>query len=367
MRLRTGLLLLGEHPPSRLADLAAAAEALGYDCLWYADERFYREVYSGLALCAQRTTRLRLGPCVTDPYSRHPALTAMAIATLDEMSGGRAVLGLGAGISGFRELGIARQRPAQAIREAVHVIRALLRGETVTYRGEIISAEGARLDFTPLRPDIPVYVASNAPRGLEVAGQVADGAIMQGCVTDVALAYFRKHVTRGARRAGRDPAAVELVGRINVCIGEDATAARDFMRRSVAVSLIAQQPTFPGFVAAGLEVPAQIRQAVAGLTYGYLSDAAAQVAPLVPDAFVDALTLAGPVETVAAGVARMQRAGISQFVLYPVAPDRRIERTIERFAEEALPLAAQMTASPAHPTGAGAVEACHADPVGRDR
>ncbi len=347
--LRTGVLLLGQHAPHRLVDLATRAEALGYDDLWYADERFYREVYGGLTLCALRTTRLRLGPCVTDPYSRHPALTAMAIATLDEVSGGRAVLGIGAGVSGFRELGIVRDRPALAIREAVHVIRALLRGETVTFRGALVSVEGARLDFAPLRPAIPIYVASNAPRGLETAGRVADGAMMQGCVADAALAYFRAHVARGARAAGRDPAAVELVARINVCIHDDHAVARHLMRRSVAVSLIAQQPDFPGFVAAGLEVPPQLREAVRGLSYGYLSEAAAQVAALVPDAFVDALTLAGPVEVVAAGVARMAARGIRAFVLYPMDPDGRIERTIERFATEVVPRAAQLLASPARP------------------
>ncbi len=351
MTLRTGLLLLGEHPPGRLLDLATQAEALGFDYLWYADERFYREVYSGLTLCAHRTTRLRLGPCVTDPYSRHPALTAMAIATLDEVSGGRAVLGLGAGVSGFRELGVARRRPAVAIGEAIHVIRALLRGETVTYQGTVVSVHGAALNFSPPRPEVPIYVASNAPQGLETAGRLAEGAIMQGCVADAALAYFRAHVARGAQRAGRRLEAVDLVARINVCIHDDPAVARDVMRRSVAVSLIAQQPTFPGFAAAGLDVPPEIRQAVAGLPYGYLGDAAAQVAPLVPDQFVDALTLAGPVEAVAAGVARMVRAGITQFVIYPLAPDRQIERTIERFATEVLPKAATMTASPAHPAG----------------
>src|SRR5678816_4839729 len=76
------------------AEIAQLAERTGYDYLWLADERFFREVYACLTLCALRTRRIRLGPCVTDPYSRHPALTAMAIATLDEISGQRAVLGL---------------------------------------------------------------------------------------------------------------------------------------------------------------------------------------------------------------------------------------------------------------------------------
>src|SRR5262252_9130221 len=119
MALRTGLLILPSLDPERLAELAVKAEELGYDDFWLADERFFREVYSCLALCAARTRRIRLGPCVTDPYSRHAALTAMAIATLDEISNGRAALGIGAGISGFAELGIERRKPARAMREAI--------------------------------------------------------------------------------------------------------------------------------------------------------------------------------------------------------------------------------------------------------
>src|SRR5215510_14369477 len=151
MALRTGLLILPAYEPARLADLAALAEDTGYDDFWLADERFFREVYACLALCALRTQRIRLGPCVTDPYSRHPALTAMAIATVDEISGQRAVLGLGAGVSGFRELGIARAKSGVALREAVEVIRELLAGKTVTYRGQVVRVDDAHLDFTPVR------------------------------------------------------------------------------------------------------------------------------------------------------------------------------------------------------------------------
>ncbi|MDR7544086.1 MAG: LLM class flavin-dependent oxidoreductase [Armatimonadota bacterium] len=347
MSLEVGILLLGEHSPSRLVSLAQQAEALGYGYVWYADERFFREVYSGLALIAARTSRVRLGPGVTDPYSRHPALTAMAIATLDEMSEGRAVLGLGAGISGFRELGVARERPAVAIREAVEVVRALLRGDRVTYNGQVIRTSDARLNFTPPRADVPIYVASNAPRGLEVAGRVADGAIMQGCVSDLALQYFKTHVARGERAAGRLPGQVALVARVNVCIDDDPRAARDLMRRSVANSLLAQQPDFPGFLAAGLEIPQTLREAVAGSSYGYGSDAPARIAPSIPDAFVDALTLAGTAEDVTAGASRLIAAGIRQLLIFPMDLEKRIERTIERFASDVLPRAVRMAAGPA--------------------
>src|ERR1700748_3498871 len=105
------LLLLGNVPVSRLVDRAKVAEATGYSAVWLADERFYREVYTCLGQIAAHTTKVLVGPSVTDPYSRHPALTAMAIATLDEISGGRAILGIGAGISGFAELQIDRRKP----------------------------------------------------------------------------------------------------------------------------------------------------------------------------------------------------------------------------------------------------------------
>jgi len=344
MNLETGVLLLGEHDPRRLVALARQTEELGYQYIWYADERFFREVYAGLALIALQTTRVRLGPCVTDPYSRHPALTAMAVATLDELSQGRAVLGLGAGVSGFKEMGVARRRPAVAMREAVEVVRALLRGETVDYQGAAIRVSGARLNFTPPRADVPIYVASNAPRGLQVAGQVADGAIMQGCVADRALQYFRGHVARGARVAGRAVDDVALVARINVCIDDNRHIAKDVMRRSVANSLLAQQPDFPGFVAAGLDVPPSLRDRLRGASYGYGSDSAGRLAPDIPDAYVDALTLAGTVDDVAVGVARMIASPIRQLLVFPMDREKRIERTIERFATEVLPRAGRLAA-----------------------
>ncbi|HUG35484.1 MAG TPA: LLM class flavin-dependent oxidoreductase, partial [Candidatus Limnocylindrales bacterium] len=156
--MKGGLLLLPHDAPDRLVEVATLAERAGYDHFWLADERFFREVYASLTLVAHHTSRLTLGTCVTDPYSRHPALTAMAIATLDEIAGGRAMLGLGAGISGFAELGIRRDKPARAIREAIVLIRRLLAGEEVDVRGEVVRLDHGRLDFTPRRAAIPIYV-----------------------------------------------------------------------------------------------------------------------------------------------------------------------------------------------------------------
>ncbi|MFQ5945267.1 MAG: LLM class flavin-dependent oxidoreductase [Anaerolineae bacterium] len=333
----TGLLILSAHPADRLAAIAKLAEESGYDALWVADERFFREVYASLTLCALNTARIKLGPCVTDPYSRHPALTAMAIATLDEISDGRAVLGIGAGVSGFRELGISSERSAVAIREAVELIRRLLAGETVTVKGEQVAFHNGRLDFAALRPRIPIYVASQRPAGCRVAGRVADGAIMQGCVAEPLLHFFRERVEEGARQAGRDPASIDLVARINVCVADDQAAARDIMRPSIVRSLSAQRPDFFTFTTAGLTVPASLRERVLALPYTHDPSPLRALAPEVPDEFVDAVTLAGPPAEVARRVLRLARGGITQLMVYPLAPDGRIETTVERFQREVMP------------------------------
>lgn len=337
MPLTTGLLLLPSHPSGRLAEIAQLAERTGYDYLWLADERFFREVYASLTLCALRTHRIKLGPCVTDPYSRHAALTAMAIATLDETSGQRAVLGIGAGVSGFRELGIAREKPGVGLREAVEVIRKLLAGDTVTYKGSVVQIEGGRLDFTPVRADVPMYIASQRPVGCRSAGRVADGAIMQGCVAEPLVGFFRDTVAAGAREAGRDPRRIDLVARINVCVHDDRRAARDLMKPTIVRSLAAQRPDFFTFRTAGLTVPPTLAKHLEGLTYASDPRPFQAAAAEVPESFVDAVTLAGPPDEVAAGVVRLARQGVTQLMLYPLSPDGRIEVVIERFQQEVMP------------------------------
>jgi 5,10-methylenetetrahydromethanopterin reductase len=329
--------MLPAYAPARLADLAVLAESTGFDDFWLADERFFCEVYACLTLCALRTRRIRLGPCVTDPYSRHPALTAMAIATLDEISGRRALLGIGAGVSGFRELGIDASRSAVAIREAVEVIRALLAGKTVTVKGREVSFTDGRLDFTPARADVPIFVASQRAGGCRVAGRVADGAVMQGALAEPLVRFLRETVHGAAREAGRDPAGVDLVARLNVCIHDDRRVARDTMRPTLVRSLSAQRPDFFTFATAGLTVPAGLRDKVLALPYTHEAAPLRALAPEVPDAFVDACTLTGPPDVIAPEVVRLARSGITEVVVYPLAVDGHIETTIERFQAEVMP------------------------------
>src|ERR1700722_15438283 len=142
---KPGLLMLGNAGPDRMVEVAQLAERSGFGQIWLADERFYREVYSYLSLFAVKTKSVLLGPCVTDPYSRHPAMTAAAIGTIDELSGGRAILGIGAGLSGFAAMGVVRDKPVRAMAEAIDIIRQLLTGGTVDYKGEVLSFHNSKL------------------------------------------------------------------------------------------------------------------------------------------------------------------------------------------------------------------------------
>jgi 5,10-methylenetetrahydromethanopterin reductase len=335
---RIGLLALPRDPVARLGELAELAEGVGYDDFWVADERFFRDVYVALMHCARHTKRIRLGPCVTDPYSRHPALTAMAIGTLAEACDGRVALGIGAGISGFAELGIRRAKPARAIREAVEMIRRLLAGDPVDYRGEVISLARARLGFVPCSPAIPIYVASNGPLGQRVAGAVGDAAIMEGCATAPEVQAFAQEVSRGAGAAGRDASRISLVARLNGCITADGRAGRDVLRPHVARTLAAGRLRYATLESQNIGLPADAVASVAHIGYDPTVTPYLHLLPLIPDRFVDALSLAGTAEEVTERVLTLGRAGIREIILHPLAPtESGITETIRSFAEVVTP------------------------------
>lgn len=343
-----GMLLLGHHPLGRLVEEAHAAERFGYDIVWLADERFYREVFSCLTVLAERTSRVKLGPCVTDPYVRHPALTASAIATLDEISGQRAMLGMGAGISGFAELGITRHKPAKAIEEAVDLIRLLLTGEKVDFHGETVHFNDGKLSFKPVRPNIPVYIASNGPLGHRAAGMVADGAIMEACATPEELRALRKNVDVGIARRGRQPQDVEIIPRLNTCISPNGKAARDALRPTVARLLGAGRLKLSTLADRGLTLPQDVLASVAGAHYASGFAPYIKLLPLISDAHVAACTLAGTVEEVTGQLIALRRAGMDSLTIMPFAAEGSTEsETIRLMGEEVWPAVKAATAEKA--------------------
>lgn len=181
------------------------AEELGFDSIWIPDYRLYQDLYVSLALAAIHTERVRIGSAVTNPYTSHPGMTAVGIASVDRLSGGRAVLGLAPGYLVLRLLGIERKHPARACREAILEIRRYFGNQAVEGRSGHI-----RLDL-PVRPDLPIFVAATGHEMLALAAELADGAILNVGANEACLRIALDSLAKGMARAGRRPGSVERI------------------------------------------------------------------------------------------------------------------------------------------------------------
>ena len=171
-------MVMPEGPVGQVVDAAVAAEELGCSRVWIPDEGLAaRECWVTLGAVAAATASVELGTGITNAYTRHPGMTAAAVATLDEASGGRAALGIGAGGAlTLTPLAIERRTPIAAMRELVTTSRALWSGQVVDHVGVAGGFRAARLGYG--RPDIPIWLAGRGPRVMRLAGELADGFIM---------------------------------------------------------------------------------------------------------------------------------------------------------------------------------------------
>lgn len=213
---------------------AGAAEAGGFQNVWTLDSPFLAgrlmDPYLTLAACAGTTRRIRLGVAVTNAVSRHPLATACAALTLDEVTEGRAILGIGSGDSAMRTVGLAAAdaRGTHAarrhlLRETIGILRTILAGEAVTFGERRFQLE------KPRRP-LPIYVAATGPRMLELAGELADGVIIQVGIHRACVLWALEHIRRGAARAGRDPARIDVVCSTFAAVDDDKRLAIDRAR-----------------------------------------------------------------------------------------------------------------------------------------
>jgi 5,10-methylenetetrahydromethanopterin reductase len=327
--------LVGDYSPQRLMSIARHAEASGLDQIWLADERFYRDVFVSMTVAASVTRRLRIGAMVTDPFVRHPALTASAAVSVDEFSGGRCVLGMGAGISGFAAMGIQRVRPARAIKEAVSLIHRLSAGEQhVTLEGELVRFNDGGLAFTPPRR-LPVYVAGRGPRVLQVGGEVADGVVVASFATEAGIRWGLEQVARGAARAGRDLADLHKVSWLYTSISEDPARARDAVRDGVAVAMWGSRTVLERI---GVALPPEVLAFMDRHAYGYTADRTGELARMLPDALVDQFSVAGTPGQVVQRLRTVAAMGMDHAAFWIFPPrGESMESVLESLCADVLP------------------------------
>lgn len=329
--MRLGLGLLQEHPPEDLIRIVRLAEELGYDTFWYGNEKYWRDPWIGLAIAATNTSRIKLGTFITDPYTTYAALTAVAIASLDELSHGRAILLMGAGGGGGGALGYERRKPATAIRETIQLVRGMLRGERAELIGEHVKFSGGKLAFQPLRPDLPIYVASRGNRVLEMAGEVADGVMIATYATPPGVRHALARIDAGLAKSGRTRQDVKLINRIDAWI-DDARPerARELVAPMVARLLTTSYPDQSFVDAVGLTIPAELEDVLRKKD----RDLATRSGHLVPNELVDAFTWWGSAEQVAERVRAVTALGIDDVtVLFHPPHGQPPDPAIRRFAE----------------------------------
>jgi probable F420-dependent oxidoreductase len=229
-----GIAFSGGPNASEIVELIVLAEALGYESAWVA-EGHGGDQFAVLAAAAVRTARIRLGTAISSVFVRSAPTIAMAAATLDQLSGGRFVLGLG---SSHKEQvepehGLVYAKPLTRTRETVELVRRLIRDGEVSYAGETIGIEKFDLWFRPRASALPIYVAAVFPKMTALCGEIADGVILTRSTVKTAP-EVRAHIAEGAARSGRDPAQVAVTSLLPTAVADRRQTALDAMRPGLA-------------------------------------------------------------------------------------------------------------------------------------
>lgn len=200
---RIGIRLHGALKAKQCVELAVAADRSGLSAVWFAENAFARGVLPAAAACAVATSRIQIGAGVFNPFSRHPTMMAMEVGALDELSNGRAILSIGAGIgSAVQKIGLSSDKPVVALRDTLAIVQPLLRGELVSYSGRAFSALGVKLDY-PTRADLPIYVAGRGDLTLKLSGESADGLLVSNMCSMEFAGRAAARVMEARNAAGR--------------------------------------------------------------------------------------------------------------------------------------------------------------------
>ena len=332
-----GVTFMADPPVSGVVDSAVLAEQNGFSHVWLWDSHvLWQEVYPIFTLMAERTTSLHLGPCVTNPVTRDPTVTAAAMATLNEISGGRMEMGIGRGDSAQRVLGRGPV-PVAALERACVLIKDLAEGREADIDGTAV-----QLKWSPGH-QLPVWVAAYGPQALRCAGRVADGVIIQLAdpfIIEWALRFLRE----GAEEAGRDPAGIQVMAAAPAYLSDDLAHAREQVRWFPAlvsnhvVDLVRRYH--------GAELPAGLTEYIAArerYDYAHHGRAGSDNAGFVTDDVVDRFCVIGTAEQVRERLTHLAELGVNQFNVYSMVDDPR--GLISGFGREIIPALSQPLAA----------------------
>ena len=318
---RLGMVLYhGIDSGPELKEYAGAAEGAGFESLWVTERYFHEETFSLLGFLASTTRRIKLGLGVANPYTRNPALLAMATATLDRICGGRFLLGLGRSEKAVVQgrMGIRYGEPLSAMGEAVTVIRQLLSGERVTSSGGRFSLEGVGLAIRPVQKGLPIYLAAIGPKALRLAGAIADGVLLNAYSPTPYVRYAVEEVRQAAQEAGRDPDSIDIACMLAVRPTEDREAIWASLKQRIVRLL--EEPHVGEIL---LEKGGFDRSVLRPLRELAKNNGGKDAVRFVSDEMVESFYVVGPVDRCKDRIAEYREAGVRLPVLLPRLEDYR--------------------------------------------
>ncbi len=298
-----------------------AADRLGYDKLWVA-EAYGWDAFTILTDLAARTERIQLATGIVNVFSRSPALLGQTAASLDSISGGRFVLGLGTSghqvIEGWH--GVHFERGVRRLRETMDIVRAVVARERLKYSGEIFNLDmGLRLITHPVRPRIPIYLATLTPSGVALAGEMADGWLPVFFSPRHYASVIRPDLERGAARAGRSLDELSVCVSQPVVVTDDVDAGRESVRPQLALyigGMGSRERNYYNrlFRSYGFEAEARRIQDL------YLERRRDEAMALISDEMLDLVTIIGTVEECRERIAGLEKVGVDEVALAVQVP-----------------------------------------------
>ncbi len=227
------------YPGTSIVDLAEVADDSGFDAIWKGESNSADPMVV-LSAMATRTRNIKLGTGVYHIFGRSPVTLGIQAATLQDLSGGRVLLGIGVSNRTLASWhGRAFDRPVRRLREYAEVVRTVSRGERVDYEGETESVKGFKLSWRPSYPDVPMYFAALGDQMTKLAGRSADG-VMINMANPPMIRDIVQRVREGAKAAGRDPSSLEVLVKVRVCLHADRQVARNRLKHALAFYSIAE-------------------------------------------------------------------------------------------------------------------------------
>lgn len=328
-------------PVRKLFTIAKLNEAAGFDSIWIPDHLLFippgivPEAWSTLAATATVTEKATLGTCVTDPHRYHPAVLAQKVATVDQISGGRAILGLGAGEAmNLEPFGIEWKKPVSKLKEVVTIIRKLWSGEMFDYEGRFFKLKDAFLQINPVEGKVPIYFGANSPRTLRLTGEIADGWISTPLPPRLYEERLRL-VKEGAEKAGRRLDDIDTGVYLYTSVAEEAEVAHKQIEK-----IKSQIIPSPGLLKeAGYEV--ELQEELESLSYfeALMNSEWIQkflaFSELIPKEAAIEFSIAGTVDDCENKIEEFKKAGVKHFVLLNAGPNPR--QVVDAYRKEIIP------------------------------